>query len=294
MSERSNDWVRVGREHTCPICGKRDWCLVAVDGTAAICARTSEGSVKPCGSAGWLHRLRDRDDWRADYTRRFEVRRDVPTATLHQMGDLAGRFRRELDRGRLGRFAGRLGLSVESLDRLGIGWCREKQAWSFPMRTGDGQVCGIRLRTEAGAKFAVRGSKDGLFVPGGLDDPAVLLVTEGPTDCAALLDIGFPVVGRPSCRGGTGPLVRLVNRLRPVEVVVIADRDDPGQDGALALVQALVIHVRRVRVVTPPHWIKDARDWKLTGLTRDGLINEIMAAETHRVVVVARGVRHGR
>ena len=43
----------------CPVCGKPDWCLVAEDGSAAICARIEEGSVKRCGDAGWLHILRE-------------------------------------------------------------------------------------------------------------------------------------------------------------------------------------------------------------------------------------------
>jgi hypothetical protein len=286
-----DNWVRASHENRCLVCDHADWCMNAADRSACICARREHGAVKRCVDAGWLHRISDRDGWRPDRTRHLKVRRDVPTATLRQMGDLAGRFRREMDRGRLGRFAGRLGLPVESLDRLGIGWRRESQAWAFPMKTGDGQVCGIRLRTEAAAKFAVRGSKEGLFIPDGLDDPAVLLIAEGPTDVAALLGLGFPAVGRPSCRGGTG---HLVTRLRPVDVVIVADRDEPGQEGALALVQLLVIHVRRIRLVTPPPGIKDARAWVRAGATRGDLVDAIMRAETHRVAVVAGEVRLGR
>jgi len=48
-------WLRVSREMPCPICGKRDWCLVAVDGVAVICARVQ--SVVRKGEAGWLHKL---------------------------------------------------------------------------------------------------------------------------------------------------------------------------------------------------------------------------------------------
>src|SRR5207248_11062007 len=47
--------IPVSRERPCPVCGKPDWCLVAEDGTAAICQRV--GSGKRCGEAGWLHRL---------------------------------------------------------------------------------------------------------------------------------------------------------------------------------------------------------------------------------------------
>ena len=50
---------RVSRKYPCPVCDKPDWCLVAKDGSAAICARISEGSVKQYGDAGWLHFLHE-------------------------------------------------------------------------------------------------------------------------------------------------------------------------------------------------------------------------------------------
>lgn len=55
---------RVSRQNPCPVCGKPDWCLVAKDGSAAICSRIQEGSIKRCGDAGWLHRFRD-NGWRS-------------------------------------------------------------------------------------------------------------------------------------------------------------------------------------------------------------------------------------
>jgi hypothetical protein len=50
---------RVSKSNPCPACGKPDWCLVAEDGSAAICARIEQGSVKKCGDAGWLHIFRE-------------------------------------------------------------------------------------------------------------------------------------------------------------------------------------------------------------------------------------------
>ena len=59
-----------------------------------------------------------------------------------------------------------------------------------------------------------------------------MLICEGPTDTAALLDMGFAnVVGRPSCTGGIKLLVELVCQRRSEEVVVVADGDEPGQGG---------------------------------------------------------------
>ena len=51
---------RVNKQNPCPVCGKPDWCLVAEDGSAAICKRIKDGSVKSCGDAGYLHILIDR------------------------------------------------------------------------------------------------------------------------------------------------------------------------------------------------------------------------------------------
>ena len=50
----SENMIRVSKQRPCPVCGKPDWCLIARDGSAAICARIAEGSVKQCGEAGWF------------------------------------------------------------------------------------------------------------------------------------------------------------------------------------------------------------------------------------------------
>ena len=54
-----SDWLRVTKSEPCPVCGKQDWCLVSVDGSAAICQRVQ--SDREIGRAGWLHRLADGD-----------------------------------------------------------------------------------------------------------------------------------------------------------------------------------------------------------------------------------------
>jgi hypothetical protein len=266
-------WRRVGRANPCPACGKPDWCLIAADGTAAICARVSDGAVKRAGQAGWLHRLRQDENRRPEGHGRPAIRLTVPSAPPRGMADLAERFQVAADPGRLDRLARGLGLTVEGLKRLGIGWCDLSQAWSFPMVDAQGRTLGIRLRTEAGHKFAVQGSHEGLFLPTDFDGSGLITICEGPTDAAAMLDLGLQAVGRPSCTGGAALLVALVKRHRPGEVVILADRDQPGQEGALGLVPRLVIHVPRLRVLTPPSGQKDARTWKRSGATRDTVLN---------------------
>ena len=134
------------------------------------------------------------------------------------------------------------------------------------------EIVGVRLRTEAGKKFSIKGGREGLFYSDlvSLRERASggrLLVCEGPTDTASLMDLGFSVVGRPSCTGGTKHIVELAKRLKPVEVAIVADGDEPGQRGDDRLATALLAYVPVVRVVIPPPGVKDARDWKRAGAT---------------------------
>src|SRR5207253_1067400 len=100
---------------------------------------------------------------------------------------------------RLLQLADSLGLSMTSLCQFGVGWATEHRSWSFPMRDAESNVVGIRLRRPDGFKFAVKGGKEGLFIPEDRNaQSSPLLIAEGVTDAAALLDMGFTnVVGRP-------------------------------------------------------------------------------------------------
>lgn len=278
------DWRRVSRAHPCPICQKPDWCLVAQDGTAAICPRTE--SPQRCGEAGWLHRLTDRVPT-GTYVR--HVRLATPPAARADLDRLAAEYGTALNADRLHQLADRLGLSPASLKALGVGWAARYRAYSFPMRDASGQVVGVRLRKPDGFKFAVRGSRAGLHIPAG---PAFhpggrLLVAEGPTDCAALLDLGFAAaVGRYSCLGDLRLLAELAKAWRPGEVVVAADSDGPGRRGADTLASILVCYCPTVRVVVPPR-VKDVRDYLRAGGARAELESVIDAAPVRRLRVAA-------
>lgn len=56
-----------------------------------------------------------------------------------------------------------LGVTVESLNKLGVGFHFKYQAWAFAERDAKGKVIGICLRGTNGKKFMVPGSKHGLF-----------------------------------------------------------------------------------------------------------------------------------
>jgi hypothetical protein len=187
----------------------------------------------------------------------------------------------------LQRLARSLGLSVTSLCHLEIGWSAEHQAWSFPMKDARGNVRGIRLRRPNGFKFAVKGSKAGLHLPAiSADTDVSLMVCEGPTDTAALMDMGFTsVVGRYSCLGDLSLMVELVKGRRPPEVVIVADADEPGRRGANALAAELLAYATAVRVIEPPEGIKDARAWLQAGGRRVDVERVIAATPVRRLKI---------
>jgi hypothetical protein len=186
------------------------------------------------------------------------------------------------------RLAFSLGLSERSLRRLNVGWHRSHRCYSFPMRDDQGRIVGIRLRRPNGAKFAVRGSQSALFMLADLSSPLRLFISEGPTDCAALLDMGLTAVGRPSCSGGADMLTRLIHRLRPHDVVIVADADLPGRQGAASLAQDLILQVPLVKVIEPPASVKDIREWKRQGATAADVLTAAEQATPRRMKLGVR------
>lgn len=197
-------------------------------------------------------------------------------------GELTERFERG-GCGRLEPLAKTLGVSVDSLARLRCGWAtREELArvvghrvrspgWTFPMMSGAGEIVGLSVRTPAGGKWSLSGSRLGLFIPKGLADlPGVVLIVEGASDVAAALDAGLTAVGRPSnCTGAEDLAEILAGR----EVVVCGEDDRkldaqgevlrwPGRDGAELVARRLAEAWRvDVPVAMPPPGVKDLRAW---------------------------------
>jgi 5S rRNA maturation endonuclease (ribonuclease M5) len=156
------------------------------------------------------------------------------------------------------------------------------------MRAPAGGVVGIRLRLASGRKLSVRGGHERLFVPSELTGSGPLLIAEGPTDTAALLDLGFDAIGRPNCSGGTRHVVDYLQLNGVHDVVVVADGDEPGRIGAEKLARILTAYVEDVRVIAPPAGIKDARQWKRMGATHDVITATIGNARWRPLVVSIR------
>jgi len=262
---------RVTRDRPCPICGHSDWCLVSPDGSAAICPRTKEGSLRKCGDAGYLHLLKDGHNGHDGHRNGAKWRHTLTIAPgqdgrTPDFGQLSADYQSQLTSERLQALAGSLGLSAGSLQQLRVGW--DGAAFTFPMSDAEGRVIGIRRRFENGFKCSVRGSKSGLFIPADLTDSRRLLITEGVTDAAVALDLEFNALGRPSCRGAIDMIAQAAKGR--AEVVVVGDNDEVGKRGAMELADALVLHYR-VKVVFPPVGVKDLRAWLLRGLVGEKL-----------------------
>lgn len=278
-----DEFARVNPKLPCPICSKPDWCLVSRDDAAnpsrVICSRTE--SHRRFGQAGWLHVLR-KGASRWDGVRHRTIRVGTP-AQAESFSQLAQRFREHLDDECLEMLARDLGVSADSLRRLGIGWTAG--AWTFPMSDANRQVIGIALRRLDGSKFAITGSHVGLFVPSGLVEDERLFVCEGQTDTATILDLGFQAFGRAGARVGSRMVCDLAGQLCPSDVVVMGDGDQAGREGAEPLGSALAFARLATRVIYPPDGIKDAREWRKQGAQREDILAAVEGTAVRQVGV---------
>ncbi len=269
---------RVSKADPCPICGKPDWCLRATgsDGqiSAVICPRVE--STTRAGEAGWLHRLRDERD-RGARRSCLRMSLDSGPSNAGRLERLVTSFQAAMNAKAWHAVVEELALPRRALERLGIGVAfgaglRETgisgavRAWVFPMGDAGGRLLGASLRLRSGKKLSIRGGHQGLFLPSGLAcTGSRLFIAEGQTDTAALLELGFEAIGRPSSLGGVWLTIELIRRLKPAEVVVVADNDPAGRMGASRLARALVILHPDVRIIAPPVQFKDLREWTRAG-----------------------------
>lgn len=264
-------WKRTTRERPCPICGKHDWCMVSSNGAVAICPRTETGARKYLDGSGYLHVV--------DASLPMPERRDEGGAELPEhnlvLSSLATKMMAACDEQRMRLLSESLGVPVFALKMLRVGWSASSDAYSFPMYRCGQRVIGIRLRASTGKKWAIKGSRQGLFMPTAWpSDKKGIVVCEGPTDTAAMLGMGFNAMGRPSAMGSHA-LVEEAVAGRPV--CIISDSDDVGIDSAMKL----AAHLRKtckVGVLVPP--AKDARAWVNNGTSKTTLTQAIGEAMT--------------
>lgn len=257
-------WIRVNRQNRCPVCNSDTWCEVSDDGAVALCMRVSSEFQKvfKTGEIGYIHRLTDAP------RKSIPFKKEEPRPTIDvfaMMKEWSLKTKPEW----LWQLAEGLGVKASALMELRVAWAAEHRAWAWPMRNGLGAFVGIRLRNNEGRKWAVTGSKSGIFLPFCIPQKAAW-ICEGPTDTAAALSLGLFAIGRPSCSGGTNEILAVIKRLEVRECVIIADNDAPGLVGAELLSKQLPIPNC---IITMPG--KDLRQSVNDGLTAEVLENMV-------------------
>lgn len=158
------------------------------------------------------------------------------------------------------------------LERLDCFYLPRLKAIAGPMRNAEGQVVGLRYRQGKG-KWSRPGSQSGLFHPMDLSSVGPIFIAEGFTDTLAILDCELDAVGLASA-GDSKSIACACKILRLRDVVVFAHNDAPGEKGARATADALLLHAKSVRIMSAPPGFKDAREWVVAGATK----GEILAA----------------
>lgn len=250
-------WLRVSRVHPCPQCLRPDWCGISDDGALICCMRVQ--SERPTKNGGWLHA--------SDAKRTLPIifqRKPEPTTELNVEQTLKEWKRTACGNRSIDDLAKELGVSADSLRMLGCVYSDQIHVSGWPMRDGNNNYTGLRLRHKNGRKWSVKGSHPGLFLPQCEAQPEALVV-EGGTDVAAGLTMGIFTIGRPSCNGGVNDLITAIKRLKIRRVSIVADCDNdkvrpngevwnPGIQGARGLADLLPVPSR---IVTLP--VKDLR-----------------------------------
>jgi hypothetical protein len=250
-------WHRVSRQHLCVVCGKADWCGYDDEG-AACCMRIT--SDRPARNGGWIHNGTGRPA--PPLPRRPLASYEPPDFNAALWWRTT---RRVLNFESLNEWGERLSIPPSFLMYMGA--TTACGMLCFPMRDGDGKVCGIRTRDPDGKKRAITGSRAGVFIPGVHDAKRETVICEGPTDAAAAMALGFEPIGRPSCTGCERHVVDTCRRMGLERVTLCADADGPGIAGAKKLGDVLLAFGITVRMVTAGGH-KDLRDWFKAGVTR--------------------------
>ena len=274
----ADKWIRVTKRMPCPICEHGDWCSIAPDGAVCRCMRVESTTPVKTSGGGWWHRLNG-SIRPAVYLAKTNRRQEAALTSV----DVARRgFVWFATDNRL-ELADALGVSLESVEALKVGWTGE--AWTIPERDADGMVVGITFRGSDGKKWGLTGGKRGLVY----DDDfyqrvSPVLVVEGMSDVAACITMGLSAIGRPNNRCGGEMVAALLVRVGCKRDVWVMGENDkkpktearqktcgncgkcaacaPGRYGAGVVARDIAKALRvQVKVKFPPRGYKDVRQW---------------------------------
>lgn len=235
-------WNRITKDRPCPVCGREKYCMVNDNGSAVLCTKVP--SDKQVGEAGYLHVLdpERNEGWKPTELEQTFAR--YQTNVIFSMPQM---------------LAEELGVTVESIEALRVGYYPGESAWVFAEMDANGNVIGLLKRHRKGRKTMVKGSNRGLMYARPLprsDKPVI--VVEGASDTLAAMDMGYVAVGRPSADGGGKMLQTLLNGR---DVIVVGENDEAGRKGMAKIATVLQQSCPSVRTVLPPSQFKDLRQW---------------------------------
>lgn len=303
-------WTTVTKAKPCPICDRADWCGRTVSdehGVEIVRCMRADGSSIP----GWRALKTDAEggttfiDEAAAAIAKPQARRRPPEPVhvpkyieVHQA---ASKMIWEAEHAqKAADWIRELGLETGAIPAFDIGYTGK--VLTVPMRDENGEHIGTHIRFPDGSKKSITGSRNGLYIPDSLlyegrpkrpltqGYPEPVVIVEGWTDAAAMMQIGFCVIGRPSNVGSVAMLTEVV---RGHHVVILGESDgryqantnserdkwkQPGTDGPRALAEALIQVNKSVRISTPGS-SKDAREWVRSGATREVMLKVFRTAE---------------
>ena len=246
--------LRVGETGLiCPICFRDNWCMVAEDGSAAICSRIEEGSVKRAGEAGYLHILSDKFN-----PKKYEAAPipdiDWNTIVTVQGAKLLSKLKE------FGELCKYTGINPIAALRFNVGY--EDGWFTIPLYQEANVISGIQRRNQA-LKRMVKHSKLGVFVPSAFFQYKcrTLAVTEGWSDAVAAVQYGLNVVGKFNSHSSDDWVEYYAKHIKCERVLIFADNDGSGigvegaNKTATHLKETLGIPVNVVR--TPLNDLKD-------------------------------------
>lgn len=189
--------------------------------------------------------------------------------------------------GKLAELANRLGVTIESLVKLGVGWNEAEREhhgsmvgvvnahWTQPEKDAAGKLRSLQRRFPGDERDVQRtpsGQQRGLFYAQDLftgDGP--ILAVEGLSDTAAAMSIGLRAVGRPSNIAGGEEIGELVGEsiwTTDAPLIILGENDHkpdgscPGLEGAVKVSQDAANRLNRaVLLAMPPASFKDLRSW---------------------------------
>jgi hypothetical protein len=230
-------------------------------------------SAHPSNDGGWYHFFE---------AGKQPVYRPAPKPLpkpLQTAGAMIESWKRTTPESRIDALAITLGVSLAALMALDACWSSSNNAWAFPMKDASGETVGIRLRNEKGEKWAVKGSKSGIFIPR-ITPTETVITCEGPTSLAACITLGLWGIGRPSCNSCNDEAKAVLKAHGVRRVIIVADFDkklredgtewSPGIEGAERFGQMLKMPYV---VYVPP--TKDIRDFLKAGGTKRMFENSV-------------------